>query len=367
MLTLLLSMASAQTAPPMYWEACTWTDAPFEKEAKIRPAGVRDPVATVRGHGMVSVTGALGQDMAGRMAFSAVYARNGVSVAGSARPRDNRLFRLSGEGAVDVGSAGKLVVGGMLDVVGFANDKVLVTANAWARDDLKRGPGHAKVSCNRLSVTRGPRLNDEGKLVTAVFGEHRSLRLRRKHTLKLRDRPDGRVVLKLRPVDWLRKVWVVEEGEGWWHVAIPHWTGVVWHGWVDSLPEADPEAGQGGVLGGLGMSGGGEPIPILSCPEPQVLWAVTGVHAVPLGSVDAGTELLVVEDAGSTVGVLIDAGWVFPEQGWHFEVRGATACERSARERPPAKGLEDVLGELETAEPENGESGESGDESGVVP
>lgn len=344
-----LALAQQPGAPPMHYSGCTWTDAPFEKWALVQPLGAREPVVEVRGHGssMISVTGALGQDLAIRTRFSGVWAREGVSVAGYADPADSGLFRLSGTGAIDLGPAAKVIVGGTVEPFGWVDGEPVVRGPRWDREKTKKWRGTAKLPCERLSVTRYPREYSDPDLVAEAFGETTHVRIEPDAKLKLRDRPGGQVVLKLRPVDYARQVYRIAESDGWTHIALPRWPGLVWHGWVRDLSRAEDGEGAGG-LGVLGaLAGGGESIPTVTCSQPTVLWAVgASKAALPLGMVAGGTALKIEAEAQDGLDVRPFGHWLIPTEGWRLVVRETGDCTRGVHEKPAAD-LDAVFDDLD--------------------
>lgn len=337
-----LAVAFAQSvqAPPMIWSGCTWTDAAFEHSVGLKVPGERGAVVDVWGSPSVSVTASLGQDLGLLPAFAGVWSSGGVSVAGYADLQGSAGLRLSGDDPVAMGPAAHLVVGGSLEPFAFLDGVPLVRPHPWAMNDVKRGAGYAKVPCERLSVARSPWL-DDASIVAAVYGAGLETQILAPGTgLKLRDRPDGLVAVVSKRFDYERTVWIVARSGPWTHVAVPDWTGVVWHGWVDTLPAPDGSTEGSGGLGMLGSGLGGEAVPVVTCAEPRLLWAASRRKRLPLGLVDAGTPLDVeVEDDDAPA---VRVSWLGTREGWWIEL-DAAGCTRKTRDPDPPLKLDDLL------------------------
>ncbi len=275
---------------------CTWTDARAERAMEVRFPGTATPFAAVDGHGDDRLDAVLGWDDNDVLRFRVRVRSTQVSVGGDVDPMADWLFRLSGD-PVAAGEHTTLTSTSDVRIAGWGDGKVRVRPLRSAEARVRVPTAAASLSCAQLSVHRGPHLKDTRRLVDAGLSAAPAVTRIRARGAPLRNQPRGRVIGYVTRSDYAQHAYVVSESDDFVQVAIVHWTGPVWVGWVARRHLAPPSTGEqmSSVFGALGARA---PVDVLRCDTDLPLRARAGSYEREVGTVHAGAALALGETEG---------------------------------------------------------------------
>lgn len=339
---LLLSTLSAH-AEDLH-TVCRWSDARWERNAALLLPGTLVPYAQATYHPEAKLEGVLGQDAYSALRFRVTLTGEDLTLTADLDYNEDTVFRLSGE-AVPLGGAGRLLPGGSLQIGAVSEGNLVISSSRFSRDDLVLWDPYAVVPCAQLNVHHLQTWIEDREVLVAG-GHPRDLPERvLVGRAVLRDAPKGHRIGRFKAVDYKRRVYLLEEEAGWSHVLQPHWTGVLWEGWVRSsalAPPPEPGSDSVGILGALGGLRASEPVRTRTCKQDLPLFAEARGERRQVGLVLAGTAMSTGALRGDEVEVGFPGGWIFPAEGARLLVdEDVMRCAEGSYTAPT---LEELLG-----------------------
>jgi hypothetical protein len=177
---------------------------------------------------------------------------------------------------------------------------------------LFRGPAvQIELRCHEIAVGAWFAALSAAGLLSAVglpgALDERVLAVGRRAVLY--DEPGGRRLGALRLGRNADPLQVLEERSGWTRVALPHWSGTVWHGWTKARLGGPPEVGWGGLGARMDTA---QPV-LRACPDEQPLFGGRRLEPVEVGRVAAGVPFELLETRDGYSAVRFPGSWL---QAW---------------------------------------------------
>lgn len=342
MINLLFLLFFSHSASAGTW--CSWNDASYGGWARLRLPGTDVPYASVNGD-RITTTAQLQPGVTGPTLRVAMR-QGGVSVRGDIDTSEGLVLRAGL--SLPLNGVGFIAEGAPVEPVQLMTDgSVLVRGSPAAMAGVKlMGLGGAPLSCAQLLLSGRFNRLSESEALAASLGvtDQTETRYLRHGRIPLRPAPGARRGAVLTPLDYEREVAVLERRGGQARIALSHYDGVVWTGWVRERDlmdaELEPVDGVGGILGSLGH---GELEKIYACDAVMPLRARVGDQETEVGAIAAGTPFKVLASVEGGVHVGLDRAFVFPETDVKFLLPAeAAACPFTER---PAMGLEQLFKE----------------------
>lgn len=330
---LLLLMFASLPARAGTW--CSWTNAPYTGWARLSLPGGTTPWASVGGDA-ISLTGAL-QDGADGPVLRAQLERDGVRVSGDLRGDEGLVFRTAT--ALPFTSVGFIAEGAQvvptarLPLAGF---RVMPTRAALHDVKIKAAPGVA-MSCPQLLLSGRFNEPDESAALMAALGVTASTERAwlKPGRVPVRMEPGFPRGVTLKKVPYEREVAVLERRGGDARIALGHYDGVVWIGWIKARQLQPvgyaPTGGLGGILGSLG-GGAGETV--RTCDVAMPLRVKLDGRTSEVGSVGSGVPFVVKGQEPEGLSVELRSTFLSPEDSAILLLPGE-ASDCASREVPP--------------------------------
>lgn len=353
MRSLLALAALSAASPALAWEVtyddiesiCTWNDARWERSATLLLPGTQIPIARVWRGDDVKLTGALGMDLWYRMRLRVALAGPGLAVGGDIDPNEDWVFSLDAD-ARPMGPIATLVRGGKFEITEPGHEVgVVVVPDAYAAEDVWTPTAWTVLPCEDITVHWRP-VPDEARMLKAIGfpADARTMSLPRRRSARLYAGSDGPLQGVIQGAKYARTVRVAEERDGRAHIALPDWTGTVWHGWVDVRRLVEPaKGGTSDLLGGIGGLPAGE-ITVRRCEMDAPLRVWARGRSIEIGRVSAGTPFEVLSAREGWWSVRFPGGWIEPHEKTPLTMAAdSSRCTEGLLTWPATRGLEDLF------------------------